>query len=83
MTETVQPSKNTLPATEQSLGWPSTLPITLDQYESLVERGDFERFLVQVELIHGRIVHLNPQGPKHSDPVDMLMEWSIEQTPFS
>ena len=80
MNESVQPSTNTLPATEQSLGWPSTLPITVDQYESLVARGDFEGFLGQVELIHGRIVHLNPQGPKHSDPIDMLMEWSIEQT---
>lgn len=60
MNESVQPSTNTLPATEPSLAQPSTLPITVDQYESLVARGDFEGFLGQVELIHGRIVHLNP-----------------------
>jgi Uma2 family endonuclease len=62
------------------MNWPTTIPLTVKQYETLVERGDFDAFSGQVELIRGRIVHMNPQGPQHSDPVDFLTEWSIEQT---
>ena len=62
------------------MNWPTTIPLTVKQYESLVERGDFDVFTGQVELIRGRIVHMNPQGPQHSDPVDFLTEWSIEQS---
>ena len=62
------------------MNWPTTIPLTVKQYESLVERGDFDAFTGQIELIRGRMVHMNPQGPQHSDPIDFLTEWSIEQT---
>jgi len=62
------------------MNWPTTIPLTVNQYETLVERGDFDAFTGQVELIRGRIVHMNPQGPEHSDPIDFLTEWSVEQT---
>lgn len=64
----------------ETMNWPTTIPLTVKQYETLVERGDFNAFTGQVELIRGRIVHMNPQGPKHSDPIDFLNEWSFEQT---
>lgn len=57
---------------------PETLPISLDQYRLLVDQGAFDRQTGQIELIHGRIVRMNPQGPIHSDPVDELAEWSHE-----
>ena len=64
---------------ESTAAGPVTLPITVEQYEALVARGDFERISGQVELIFGRIVRTNPQGPQHADPIDWLTEWSIEQ----
>jgi len=62
------------------MNWPITMPLSVDQYESLVGRGDFESVDGQVELINGRILRMNPQGPRQSDPIDMLLEWSIEQS---
>ena len=61
------------------MNWPTTIPLTVKQYEALVERGDFDAFTGQIELIRGRIVHMNPQGPQHADPIDFLSEWSFEQ----
>lgn len=56
---------------------PEMLPLTTDQYEKLVELGTFEGSTGQIELINGRIVRMNPQGPEHSDPIDFLTEWSV------
>jgi Uma2 family endonuclease len=56
---------------------PTTLPLTTEQYEKLVELGTFEGQTGQIELINGRIVRMNPQGPQHSDPIDFLTEWSV------
>ena len=58
---------------------PVTVPITIGQDETLVAAGAFEDSHGQTELIHGRIVHLNPQGPEHADPIDFLGEWSFEK----
>lgn len=55
-----------------------TLPITLDQYRLLVEHDTFVDHRGQVELIYGRIVKMNPQGPMHSDPIDEIQDWSHE-----
>ena len=59
---------------------PATLPLTTAQYEKLVELGSFEGATGQIELINGRIVRMNPQGPEHSDPIDYLNEWSVLQS---
>jgi Uma2 family endonuclease len=58
---------------------PHTLPISVQQYADLVDHGHFNKQTGQIELINGRIVRMNPQGPQHSDPLDILGEWSIEQ----
>ncbi len=55
---------------------PVTLPITVPQYRLLVEQGEFDESPGQIELIYGRIVSMNPQGPLHSDPIDELGDWS-------
>ena len=55
---------------------PRTLPITVDQYRMLVEQGEFADHFGQVELIYGKIIEMNPQGPRHADPIDELEEWS-------
>lgn len=58
---------------------PVTLPISIQQYADLVDHGHFEGHSGQIELINGRIIRMNPQGPEHADPIDILSEWCIEQ----
>lgn len=67
----------TMNASVQEL--PRTLPITVNQFRILVEQNAFLECGGQVELIYGRLVELNPQGPEHADPVDELEAWSHEQ----
>lgn len=43
-----------------------TLPITLDQCRLPVDHDTFAGHRGQVELIYGRIVKMNPQGPMQS-----------------
>lgn len=59
---------------------PVTLPVSVEQYAELVERGYFDGHVGDIELINGRIVQMNPQGPQHADPIDRLGEWSTEQS---
>ena len=73
-------SQPTMMIAEPAQEWPVTLPISIEQYEVMVERGDFDKIVGQVELMNGRIVQMNPQGPKHCDPIDYLTEWSIRQS---
>jgi Uma2 family endonuclease len=55
---------------------PKTLPITVEQYRLLVDHGEFQDRPGQVELIYGRILEMNPQGPQHADPIEELEAWS-------
>jgi Uma2 family endonuclease len=55
---------------------PQTLPVSVDQYRLLVEHGTFADRRGRVELIYGKIVEMNPQGPEHADPIDELGNWS-------
>lgn len=58
---------------------PQTLPITTEQYQCLVDQGTFRGQKGQIELIYGKIVRMNPQGPVHADPIDELTEWSVRE----
>ncbi|QDV40255.1 hypothetical protein Enr13x_00610 [Stieleria neptunia] len=71
------PSNSSEPLPTRSA--PVTLPITIGQYETLVASEAFEDTVGQTELIRGRMVHMNPQGPEHADPIDFLSEWSFER----
>lgn len=55
---------------------PQTLPLSVEQFACLVDAGKFDHRPGQIELINGRLVHMNPQGPQHADPVDLLEAWS-------
>lgn len=57
---------------------PTTLPLTVRHFQILVRGGAFEDQSGQIELIHGRIVRRNSQGPEHSDPIDEIQDWSYE-----
>ena len=70
---------NTVSFNQPASVQPVTVPITTEQYETLVNAGAFAETDGQIELIHGRIVRMNPQGPEHADPIDFLTEWSIEK----
>ena len=59
---------------------PRTLPITVEQYRMLVEHGEFTERRGQVELIYGKIVEMNPQGPQCADPIDELGHWARQST---
>lgn len=64
----------------EDFGIPDELPITVEQFATLVESGTFAKSSGQIELIRGKIIKMNPQGPEHCDPVDFLVEWSHEST---
>ena len=62
--------------------------ITVEQYEDMIERGEFEpREKHHVELIRGEIVPKKPGGPmsptnaSHVNAVIELTEWSFEVIP--
>lgn len=60
----------------------TTTRITMDQYDAMIRRGDFEpREEHHVELIYGEITPMSPTGPPHHDTVDELTEWSFEALP--
>lgn len=65
-------------ATDSQQLQPETFPITNSQYRLLVDQGTFDRSVGQIELINGRLVRRNPQGPLHPDPLDELTRWSFE-----
>ena len=60
----------------------TTTRITLEQYDEMIQRGDFEpREEHHVELIYGEISPMNPINPPHDDAVEELNEWSFEVLP--
>jgi Uma2 family endonuclease len=60
----------------------TTTRITLDQYDEMIRRGDFEpREEHNVELIYGEISPMSPINPPHDDAVDELNEWSLDSVP--
>ena len=60
----------------------TTTRITLEQYDEMIRRGDFEpREEHHVELIYGEISRMNPINPPHDDAVEELNIWSFEVLP--
>jgi Uma2 family endonuclease len=53
--------------------------ITVDQYDEMIRRGDFEpREENHVELIHGELSPMSPINDPHLNAVDELAEWSLD-----
>jgi len=46
---------------------PTTLHLSLAEYDSMVHVGAFDRIERKVELIRGELIEMNPAGPIHDD----------------
>ena len=56
----------------------TTTRITMEQYDEMIQRGDFEpREEHHVELIYGEISPMCPINPPHDDAVEELNIWSF------
>lgn len=59
----------------------TTLSITLQQYDLMIERGVFDELRDRrIELIRGEICEMSPPGPTHEDLIDLLSRWSFQNT---
>src|SRR4051812_29158074 len=51
--------------------------LTVEDFEEMVNRGDFETRPGRVDLIRGELRFMSPAGPEHSEVVAYLIEWSV------
>jgi len=58
----------------------TTLRISSEEYDRMIERGAFVGIGKRIELIHGELREMNPAGPVHEDYIDYLTRWSVEST---
>ncbi len=56
---------------------PSTLHLSLAEYDSMVNAGAFDRIDRKIELIRGELIQMNPAGPLHDDLITYLTNWSV------
>jgi Uma2 family endonuclease len=60
----------------------TAMRFTVAQYDRMIEQGIFnDRPEQRLELIHGEIREMTPPNPPHDDTIDLLMYWSIDNTP--
>lgn len=60
--------------------WPDRIrPLRRAEYDSLVARGLLDD--TRVELLHGTLVEMSPQGPLHADIVSRLFERLVRLLP--
>src|SRR6056297_150275 len=55
---------------------PSTLHLTLSEYDAMVLRGAFDTLDRKAELIRGELIEKNPAGPQHDFLITYLNTWS-------
>ncbi|MCA9137716.1 MAG: Uma2 family endonuclease [Planctomycetales bacterium] len=58
----------------------TTLRITADEYDRMIERGAFVGMDRRIELIRGELRQMSPAGPVHEDYIDFLTRWSTTVT---
>jgi Uma2 family endonuclease len=58
----------------------TSLRLTADEYDQMIDSGAFVGINRRIELIHGELTEMNPAGPVHEDYVDYLNRWSTEST---
>ena len=58
----------------------TSLHLTFDEYDLMVQRGAFDGLHRKIELIRGEIRQMNPAGPLHNDYVAFIAEWSFLTT---
>jgi Uma2 family endonuclease len=59
------------------------LKLTAEEYDSMIEKGAFDRLQRRIELIRGELREMNPAGPVHEDYIDYLNRWSVSSTEAS
>jgi len=59
---------------------PTTLHLTLAEYDRMVRVGAFEMIPRKIELIHGELIEMNPAGPMHDDLITYLNNWSFRNS---
>jgi len=59
---------------------PTTLHLSLAEYDSMVSVGAFDRFPRKVELIRGELIQMNPAGPLHDHLITYLTNWSVRNS---
>jgi Uma2 family endonuclease len=55
----------------------TTLHLSLDEYDTMVKVGAFDRLERKIELIRGELIEMNPAGPIHDDLITYLTNWSV------
>ncbi len=58
----------------------TTLHLTADEYDQMVERGAFDHLQRKIELIRGELREMNPAGPVQDDLIVYLTNWSARST---
>jgi Uma2 family endonuclease len=59
---------------------PSTLHLSLSEFDSMVRAGAFDCIDRKVELIRGELIEMNPAGPVHDDLITYLTNWSAQNS---
>lgn len=57
---------------------PTTLQLTLGEYDRMAQSGAFDHLQRKIELIHGELIEMNPAGPQHDDLILYLTDWSAD-----
>ncbi|WP_182867571.1 Uma2 family endonuclease [Rhodopirellula sp. JC639] len=54
----------------------TALHVTVDEFDTMVDRGAFDHLNRKIELIRGKLYEMNPAGPLHDDLITFLTHWS-------
>lgn len=54
----------------------TSLRLTVDDYERMIDNGAFVGIERRLEMIHGEIREMNPAGSYHYDYINFLTRWS-------
>lgn len=58
----------------------TTLRLTAEEYDQMIDKGAFDGIGRRIELIRGELSEKSPAGPVHEDYIDFLTRWSTEST---
>ena len=59
---------------------PTTLHLSLAEYDQMARVGAFDRIPRKIELIRGELTEINPAGPVHDDLITYLTNWSARNS---
>ena len=59
---------------------PTTIHLSLQEYDDMVNVGAFDRFPRKIELIRGELIQRNPAGPLHDHLITYLNNWSFRNS---